>query len=331
MTADSTPSIVTGTSIPDRATIIGDRSASNASGMSLTARNARTGGSAPWNTLRDGSPFTRRSTCSRSAPSSSTRNCPSAGSPVHCTSRSSRSDGFARSRSRDTSTNPDEALNPDDTCHARHNGAAPGASRYTPLTSSRSTSATLNTDTVPPTDTPSRRAATSDSATWSGPDGQLPCASSANRCGSATENGATGIPAPADSTAAAPPGNGTSSGLETRNTSSTWADAPGNARRNASRTGASAFASAPSAYRPTKETDTRGSSTNRLRIPCVTELAVNAVNAVSTATANHTVTAAAPSTTPCCPARRTPAGDPRPSAPMSPEVLPSSLGGLDQS
>ncbi|MFE1322818.1 hypothetical protein [Kitasatospora phosalacinea] len=319
MTADSTPSIVTGTSIPDRATIIGDRNASNASGMSLTARNARTGGSAPWNTRLDGSPFTRRSTCSRSAPNSSTCNCPSAGSAVHCTSTSSRSDGSVRSRSPDTNANPDEVFNPDDTCHARHNEAAPGASRYTPLTFSGSTCATFSTDTVPPTDTPNRRAATSDSATWSDPDGQLPCASSANRCGSATENGATGIPAPTDSAAAPPPGNGTSNGAETRSTSSTWADAPGNARRNASRTGTSAFASAPSAYRPTKETDTRGSSTNRLRIPCVTELAVRAVNAVNTATANHTVTAAAPSTTPCCPARRTPAGDPRPSARIPPK------------
>ncbi|GLW69574.1 hypothetical protein Kpho02_18730 [Kitasatospora phosalacinea] len=273
-----------------------------------------------------------RSTCSRSAPNPSTRNCPGDGSAVHCTSTSSRSDGSVRSSSRDTSANPDEASNPDDTCHARHSGAAPGASRYTPLTRSGSTFVTFTTETVPPTDTPSRRAAVSDSTTWSGPDGQLPCTNCANRCGSATEIGTTGNPAPAGLPVdTAPPGNGTVNGLEARNTSSTWADVPGNARRNAPRTWASAFSSAPSAYRPTRETDTRGSSANRLRIPSVTELAVNAVNAVSTATANHTVTAAAPSTTPCCPARRTPAGEPRPSTPMSPEALPSPSDGLDQS
>ncbi|MFD0565626.1 hypothetical protein ACFQ2M_29380 [Kitasatospora saccharophila] len=187
---------------------------------------------------------------------------------------------------------------------------------------------------VAPTDTPNQRAACSDSTTCPASRGQSPCANCAKRCGSSTATGDNGSPeatTPAEAPTVDPAGNCTANGFETCSTSSIRADTPGSARCNAARTRASAFSSAPSAYRPDTETDNRGSSSNRFRIPSVTELAVSAVNAVNTATANNTVTAAAPSTTPCCPARRTPAGEPRPSARMSPEVLPSSLDGLDQS
>ncbi|MFJ5235084.1 hypothetical protein ACIQBJ_34975 [Kitasatospora sp. NPDC088391] len=330
VTADSTPSIVTGTSIPDRATIIGDRRSSTAAGRSLDARVPSIDGAAPRNTARATSPDVNRPTRSRSCSIPSGRNRPGSGSAVHCASTWSRSFGCVRSRSCDASINPDEPSRADASPHARHNASDPGTCRYTPLTvtGSAPVPGTAN-GTRAPTETPSRRATVSDSTTWSSPDAHTPCVNSANRCGPSTANGTTDIP---DSTAPAVRGTSTCIGTDPCNTASIRAGTPGNARRNATRTRSSAAVSAPSTYRPDTETDTRGSAANRCRIPCVTELPVNAVNAVSTATATSTVTAAAPSTTPCCPARRTPADEPHPPEPMSPAALPSPhTYGLDQS
>ncbi|WAL74190.1 hypothetical protein OU787_23460 [Kitasatospora sp. YST-16] len=263
------------------------------------------------------SPPVSRSTRLRNAANPSTRHRPGSGNAVHCTSNSPRSAGFARNNSREASATPSAPFNEDDTAHARHSGSDPGTCRYTPLTVTGSTPLARTNGTVPPAETPTCRATDSDSATCPTPAGQAPCVNSANRCGSATANGVTDNPVDAPAPAPAPD-VGNVNGIDVCSTSSTCAVVPGNARRNAARTWASAFSSAPSAYRPDTESDSRGSPANRCRIPSVTELPVNAVSAANTATANNTVTAAAPSTTPCCPARRTPTGDPRPAVPMSP-------------
>ncbi|MFD5566317.1 hypothetical protein [Kitasatospora griseola] len=63
-----------------------------------------------------------------------------------------------------------------------------------------------------PVDTPSQRAADSDTATCDNPAGQAPCANSATRCGSVTANGT--IASPDDVPGAVAFGSGVRTGID---------------------------------------------------------------------------------------------------------------------